>query len=126
MVRTLSEINLIHKSDVYFDVLDPMIVDDDLNTQHRKPRTLLHRGEIYIYQNKIFLSDGVRWYKANIKDIKEIKSNSNQKQILIHFLDFDLVLSCEEYSHLLALRDYLFLAQKNYVIDNNLMLKEAK
>jgi hypothetical protein len=99
-----------------------------LNDHPTIPRKNLlhHYGEIYIYQDFIFLRDGIRWYRAEIKDIKEIKANSNEKYILIHFFNFDLVLSCREYAHLLALRDYLFLAQRNNVISNNLMLKEAR
>lgn len=119
----LTEVSLIHKSDVYFDVLDPMM-NDDMSVRHVKP--IMHHGEIYIYQDHIFLFDNLRWYRAEIKDIKEIKSNSNQKLIMIHFFNFDLVLSCKEYSHLLALRDYLFLAQRNQFLSDNLMLKEAK
>jgi hypothetical protein len=117
-VRKLTEVNLIHKSDVYFDVVEPTLDEHILISE---PRKNMHHGEIYIYQNQIYLYDGRHWYKANISDIKDIKSLANHKQILIKFWNFDLVLTCNEYPHLLALRDFLFLAQKNY-IDNNFLI----
>ncbi len=106
----MTEVNLIHKSDVYFDVLEPKIDKHTATIPSKKP---MHHGEIYIYQNQIFLYDGRHWYRADIMDIKGIKSLSHLKGILIQFWDFNLILSCNEYPHLLALRDFLFLAHKN-------------
>ena len=117
----MSVVNLIHKSDVSFDVIEPI----GEKKKMKSLKYLSRHGEIFIYQNQIFLHDGNRWYKADIQDIKEIKSLSNQKRILIHFNNFDLILSCLEHSHLLALRDYLFLAHKNNPADN-LLIREAK
>ncbi len=119
-MRKLTEVNLIHKSDVYFDVFEPILDEQTLINESRKK---MHHGEIYIYQNQIYLFDGKNWYKANISDIKDIRSLSNHKQILIKFWNFDLVLTCSEYPHLLALRDFLFLAQKNY-IENNFLIPD--
>jgi hypothetical protein len=112
--ENLTEINLIHKSDVDFEVFDSML--NEKTKSQSKP--LLHHGEIYIYQKEIFLYDGLKWYKAEIQDIKGIRSMAHDKKILIKFWDFDLMLSCKDYSHLLALRDFLFLAQKNFSIEN--------
>lgn len=121
-MRNLPEVNLIHKSDVYFEVVESLITKEKGTI---KPKDLMHHGEIYIYSSNIFLFDGKRWYKADIKDIKDIKSKSNDRQILIQFKDFNLIVSCEEYAHLLALRDFLFLAQRNYPVDN-FMLKGVR
>ncbi|WP_455393147.1 hypothetical protein [[Eubacterium] cellulosolvens] len=117
----MTGVSLIHKSDVSFDVLEPIMNPDKIK---QKPMHLTHHGEIYIYLNDIFLFDGNKWYRANISDIKEIKSFSNKRRILIHFSNFDLIISCADYTHLLALRDFLFLAQQNSSIEN-LMIKEA-
>ena len=121
-MRNLSEVNLIHKSNVYFEVVEPLVADSKVTL---RSKDLMHYGEIYIYSNYLFLYDGERWYKADIQDITSIKSISNEKQILIQFKDFDLIISCEEYTHLLALRDFLFLAQQNYQLDN-FLLKGAR
>ena len=122
LVRDLTEINLIHKSDVYFDVVEPTATGQEVAIKSKRS---MRFGEIYIYLNQIYLNDGTRWYIADIHEIQEIRSISNQKQILIRFINFDLILSCEEYTHLLALRDFLFLAQKNFMVDN-LMIREVK
>ncbi len=106
-VGIVSEINLIHKSDVYFDVVVPL-VEEALPTSGMEQ---MHHGDIYVYLNKIYLRDDKRWYKANIRDIKDIKTVIPQKQLLIYFSNFNVVLHCEEYSQLLALRDFLNLSQ---------------
>ena len=118
----LTTVNLIHKSDVDFDVLEPLIDNQSVTIIGKD---LMHHGEIFIYQDLIFLFDGARWYKANIQEIKSIKSISQKKQILIQFTDFDLVISCKDYSHLLALRDFLYLTQRNEMADN-FLFKEVK
>lgn len=106
---------MIHKSDVYFDVVMPMLKQEPLSNYTSGQ---LHHGDIYIYTNKIYLRDDERWYKADIRDIKDIKTMISRKQILIQFLNYDVVLSSKEYSHLLALRDFLNLAQ-SYVRSRN-------
>jgi arginine/ornithine N-succinyltransferase beta subunit len=118
----LTTVNLIHKSDVDFDVVEPIINNQSVTII---TKDLMHHGEIFIYQDLIFLFDGAKWFKANIQEIKSIKSDSQNKQILIQFSDFDLVISCKEYSHLLALRDFLYLAQQNEMVDN-ILLEEVK
>jgi hypothetical protein len=85
----------------------------------------MHHGDIYIYLNRIYLYDDKRWYKANIQDIKEIKTILPKKQILIQFWNFDIVLCTQKYSHLLALRDFLNLSQ-NYLLNNNVLLPRSK
>ncbi len=85
----------------------------------------MHRGEMYIYQNKIYLFNGRNWYKARIDDITEIKSISNQKQILIHFLNYDLMIYSNDYSHLLALRDFLTLFKKREAFDDDPLMDQS-
>jgi len=121
-VRTVGMVNLIHKSDVYFDVTDTEVGELAL-TGNAVER--MHHGEIYIYLDQIYLHEGNRWYKANIKDIKDIKSLASHKQIRIHFLNFDLILFSKDYSHLLALRDFLYLSQIN-IMANNFMISDLK
>ena len=115
----LSEVNLVHKSDVYFDVVKPMV---NKLLQGGEPQKVLHHGEIYIYLDRIYLYDTKRWYKASMGDIQEIKPMISQKQLIIRFRNYDMVLSCDKYSHLLALRDFLNLSQ-NYFKENNYMYR---
>jgi hypothetical protein len=122
-VRKLAEVRLIHKSDIFFDVLEPMTYNLDLDNE---PDDLIHKGEMYIYQKQIYLFNGLNWYKANIDDIKEIKSLTRQKRMLIHFLNYDLLLSCNEYSHLMALRDFLNLYQEVNLIEDDIILSGSE
>ena len=111
----MAEENMIHKSNVYFDVVVPMLKDDSPSFY---PYNQMHHGEIYVFQNKIYLRDDSRWYKANIWDIRDIKTMLPLKLILIRFWNYDMVISCKEHSHLLALRDFLSLSQ-NYFKSKN-------
>lgn len=122
----MSEVFLIHEPDVYFDVVKPKLKKDDsvVNKLKHKPQERywklkleqyeqydqLHHGEIYISLGQIFLHDERRWYKAYIKDIKKIKTVVARKELIINFLNFDVVLTCNELSHLLMLRDFLLLS----------------
>jgi hypothetical protein len=123
-VRILSDVKLIHKSEVYFNFQRPIsnyesiLIDRD---RIKETTDRMHRGEIYIYKNNIYIYDGVRWYKADIKEIKEIKSYATNKLILIQFPDFDLELYSDDFSHLLALRDFLFLSNKIPLFEGNLI-----
>ena len=120
-MRNLAEVTLIHKTDVFFDVFKPLILKREFNNNYESNRPM-HHGEIYIYQNQIYLYNGKNWYRANIKEIKDIKSISNLKKILIHFNNYDLLLFSKDYSHLLALRDYLYLFKEYEELDANFML----
>lgn len=120
-MRNLAEVTLIHKTDVFFDVLKPFFYNDGLEGNFKSNRHM-HHGEIYIYHHQIYLYNGKNWYRANIREIKEIKSIYNHKKILIHFNNYDLLLFSKDYSHLLALRDYLYLFKEYEEIDSNLML----
>lgn len=60
------QINLIHKSDVYFNLLKsldkrgisfPAVIDD------------MHQGEVYFFLNQILFHDSNCWYKANIQEL---------------------------------------------------------
>lgn len=108
----MSKINLIRKSDVYFDFFEQMVKG--------KPKPPLandqmHHGEVYVYMNQILLHDEYRWYKANVNDIQDIKTILRRKQILIRFGYFGIVISCKEISRLLAIRDYLNLSQRYFL-----------
>ena len=120
--ENVSTVNIIHKSNVDFDVMEPMLGNHPATIISKD---LMHHGEIFIYEDLMFLFDGSKWYKADIQNIISIKSVAQKKQILIQFKDFDLVISCKDYSHLLALRDFLYLAKKNE-ITNNFLLEEVK
>jgi hypothetical protein len=104
----MSEVFLIHEPDVYFDVIEPEMMDR-ISVENTDEQ--LHHGEIYISLCQIFLHDNKRWYKANIQDIKDIKTDLSHKQLIIHFCEFDMVLSCRDHAHLMALRDFLYLSQ---------------
>ena len=108
----MSKINLIRKSDVYFDFFEPMVKEKPepplVNDQ-------MHHGEVYVYRNQILLHDDYRWYKANVNDIQDIKTIIPRKQIIIRFGYFGIVLSCKDISRLLAIRDYLNLSQKYFL-----------
>jgi hypothetical protein len=105
-VRRLVEVTLIHKSDISFNLLKPKTSLDDMQEIYNIKKPMNH-GEMYIYQDNIYFYNGLNWYKANIYDIKEIKSLTHEKQILIHFINYDLLISCDDFSHLQALRDFL-------------------
>lgn len=81
----------------------------------------MHHGEIYIYLNQIFLHHKRRWYKADIDDIINIQTNVSKKQILIRFSNFEIVLHCNDYTHLIALRDFLSLT-RSMLPSNNFMV----
>ncbi len=122
-MRNLAYIKIIHKSEVYFDVQRSMLDPD--NKPYFTESEQLHRGELYIYKDNIYLFDGVKWYKANVQEIKEIRSSAAQKSILIHFGDFDLLLFSDQYFHLLALRDFLFLTHRTPNYEDNFILSNA-
>ncbi len=112
----LSDVNLIHKSNIYFNVVNPMVKKSILSVLKNKGR--MHHGEIFISNDQILLHDKKHWYRANIQDIKDIKTLNNQKQIQINFNNYDMVLFCKEYSQLLAIRDFLNLLQGNFRSNN--------
>lgn len=118
----LCKVDLVHKSDVYFDVVKTKIRRPEPFERNEKQ---LHHGEIYIYLNQIYLYDNKRWFKANIEDIKNIETLLRRKQILIHFLNYDMVLFCKKNSHLMALRDFLKLSH-NYFLSNNIIPSKSK
>ena len=109
---------MIHKSEVYFHVLSPVLKKV---VPLSKSQGEMQHGELYIHFNKLYLSDNKRkkhWYKANIRDIKDIKTLLSGKQLLIRFWNFNIVLTCKNPSHLRALRDFLCLSQ-NYFLARN-------
>lgn len=85
--------------------------------------TQMHHGDIYVYLNRIYLHDDERWYKANIREIMDIKAILSHKQLLIKFLNFNLILTSENYSTLLALRDFLMLSQSYFRSKNFIHLR---
>ena len=67
------------------------------------------KGRIYVYNSQIIFGDENRWYKLNIEDINEIVAMSNKQKVLLKFDKFNIIIFCENYSHLRALRDYIYL-----------------
>ena len=120
-MRRLAYVKLIHKSNVFFNVKQP--AEDNIHIANALDK--MHRGELYIYQNNIFLFDGLRWYRADINDIREIHSSAANKQILIQFWNYDLLLFSNDYSHLLALRDFIFLSNRKPPMLGNLLLPDS-
>lgn len=118
----MSTVNLIHKSDVYFNVLKTL---KNKGTHKKKIITQMRHGDIYIYLNRIYLRYDKHWYKADIEDILDIKTILSSKQIHIHFWNYDMVLFCKEYSHLSVLRDFLNLSQ-NYYMSNKHISADTK
>ena len=111
----MSELFLIHEPDVFFNVCDSVIG----HGQHISgPTEQLHQGEIYISLGQIYLHGNRRWYTAKIQDIQEIKTIVTRRQMIIRFWDFTLILSCKKFSHLMALRDFLFLTQNVPTVKN--------
>jgi hypothetical protein len=124
-VRRLVEVTLIHKSDISFNVLRPKSRLEDIQEIYNIKEPM-NQGEMYIYQDKIYFYNGENWYRANIYDIREIKSLTHEKQILIHFINYDLLISCDDFSHLLALRDFLNMYQVDKSLEDGLVTKSDR
>jgi hypothetical protein len=108
-----------YKSDVYFNVIPPMPkVEESMYSSSNG----MHYGDISISMNKIYLRDNDQCYKANISDIKKIEAQPNQKQILIHFWNLNMIISCKKYSKLLELYDFISFSYNNLVSRDYLLL----
>lgn len=118
----MTYVKLIHKSDVYFDIQRTKNDDEKIADEIKEN---MQRGEVYIYQDFLFLFDGINWYKARISNIKDITSSTPHKKIHIRFKDFYLVLFSNQFSHLLALRDFLYLSHRTPNIETNIILPET-
>lgn len=106
---------MIHKPDIYFDFFKPEM----LKVSSFQPLTKqMHHGDVYVYLNQIILHENNRWFKVNIQDILEIKTITNNNQILIRFGYFDLIIYCEDITPLLSIRDLLNLSAKYFREEN--------
>lgn len=100
---------MIHEPGIYFGFQEPQVTSEPI-TEPSSAQML--QGDIYIFQNYIYIKNNNRWYTVDIKEIKKIKTQVAQKQLIIYFLDYNLVLFSENYTHLLAIRDFLCLSHR--------------
>jgi hypothetical protein len=117
-VNYLAAENLIHKSEVYFNFITQK--ETGSKDQEQSEPDGMQPGDIYIYLNQICLYENGHWFRANIGDIKGIETLVPLRQIIIYFSDYELVITCNDYSQLAALRDYLYLS-RNYLLSKRIM-----
>lgn len=99
---------VIHESDVHFDVEFHI---DGYREEDGPIRTPTKKGELYVSEGNIYIGKDERWYKIGIADIKDILSVTQQKKIELVFEKFKISLFTDNYSHLNALRDILYIVQ---------------
>ncbi len=115
--------NLIHKSEVYFNFITQK--DKGLTNKEQPKSEAIQPCDIYIYLNRICLFENGHWFRANIQDIKGIETIIPLRQVIIYFKDYELVITCNDYSQLAALRDYLYLS-RNYLLSNKIITAGLK
>ena len=115
--ENMSDLNLIHKSEVYFDIIKSSVSGGMLVGFETHQ---MHLGIIHIYLDQIYLTDNERLFKANVTDIQEIKMDELKKQLYVNMLNFTIILSCPNNSQLTGLRDFLFLSQ-NYFLSKRFL-----
>ena len=115
----MQNMNIMYKSDVYFYVLPPMPKAEEAVYPTSNG---MHYGDISISMNKIYLRDDDQCFKANISDIKKIEAQPQRKQILIHFWDLNMIISCNKYSKLLQLFEFISFSYNNLVSKDYLLL----
>jgi hypothetical protein len=76
------------------------------------------RGKLFLFESQIILGDEDRWYKINVEDITDIVSMLDKQKVSLKFEDFNVVLYCDNYSHLRALRDYIYINKFSQKITN--------
>ncbi len=108
----MSKAYVIHESDVHFDVEFHI---DGFREEDGPVRTPTKRGELYVSEGNIYIGKNDRWYRIGIEDIKEIMSVTAQKKIELVFDQFKVSLFTDNYSHLNALRDILYIVQARMV-----------
>lgn len=104
-------VELIHKSDVYFDFFEPDIIKQQLSP--RFVRKLRH-GNVYIYLQQLLLYDNNRWFKVNMQDISEVRTVTVSNQLILRVGLFDLVLCCKEETQLSAISNFLELSMSYF------------
>ena len=67
------------------------------------------KGKLFLFDSQIILGDEDRWYKIDVDDIDDIVSMVEKQKVSLKFDDFNVVLYCDNYSHLRALRDYIYI-----------------
>jgi hypothetical protein len=108
----MSETNLIHKADIYFDLLES--IDENDGSENINPNQM-HHGEVRIYLDQIYLLAGNSIYKTKVSDIQKIQTDIAKRQIRITSWEHTIVLTCGKFSKLLALRDFLNFSQNNFL-----------
>ena len=104
----MSKSYVIHEDEVHFGVAYNI---DTFGEGGKVFSTPLKSGELYVHKGIIYLGKDERWYKVDIKDIKEFKSQNERKKLELIFESFKVCLYTDEYPHLNALRDILFIVQ---------------
>lgn len=104
----MSKSYVIHENEVHFGVAYNI---DHYGDDGQVFSTPLKSGELYVHRGVIYLGIKNRWYTVDIKDIKELKSQNHKKKLELVFDTFKVCLYTDEYSHLNALRDILFIVQ---------------
>ena len=77
------------------------------------------KGKFYLFESQIIFGDINRWYKLNIEDIDDIVSISNKQKVMLKFSEFNVLLYCDNYSHLRALRDYIYITKYSEKMDQS-------
>jgi len=67
------------------------------------------KGKLFLFKTQIILGDEDKWYKINVEDIDDIVSVVDKQKVSLKFDDFNVILYCDNYSHLRALRDYIYI-----------------
>jgi hypothetical protein len=99
---------VIHEHEVHFGVAYNI---DHFSDKGEVYSTPLKSGELYVHKGIIYIGSHDKWYTVDIKDIKEFISQNEKKKLELHFETFKVCLYTEEYPHLNALRDILFIVQ---------------
>ncbi len=99
---------MIHEHEVHFGVAYNI---DHFDTDGQVFSTPLKSGELYVHQGVIYLGLKDRWYTVDIKEIKNFVSKNEKKKLELEFDSFKVCLYTDNYSHLNALRDILFIVQ---------------
>jgi hypothetical protein len=77
------------------------------------------KGKLYLFEHQMIFGDENRWYKLNIEDINDIVSMSNKQKVSLKFEEFNVLLYCDNYSHLRALRDYIYINKFSTKLNNS-------
>lgn len=115
----LININTMYWNNIYFDVIRHEPMNDDYKSDHKFGA---HNGEVLISLNKIHLKDKHQNFIADIKEIKNIETSLPNKLLVIHFWDYDIVMSSQKDSHLKTLSETLSLSHNHLIVRDYMAL----